>query len=155
MSLQHFVLGHYVGNAPCCSAPLLLLICLRTGCHMGGPVGLLARIVAVGRVPTAVEYRLFATAGAPLLLLCLRDGLKLFRLRLLLELLDGALGLLGEVGLHLLEHGVDVLFDLGELLLVAPLHLLQLQLEALDGGLGAPLGGQLAEYLLNPVPLKQ
>merc|ERR1711978_714132 len=42
---------------------------LRTGGHVGGPVGLLAGVVAVGGVPAAVEDGLLAAHGAPLLLL--------------------------------------------------------------------------------------
>merc|ERR1711884_234832 len=79
---------------------------LGAGGHVGGPVGLLAGVVAVGGVPAAVEDGLLGAHGAPLLLLRLSDRFLLLRLRLLLEAVQGALGVLLHAGLHVLQHHV-------------------------------------------------
>lgn len=55
---------------------------------MLGPVGLLAGVVAVAGVPTAVKNGLLLAVGTPLLLLGLVHRLLLFQLQLLLHLGD-------------------------------------------------------------------
>lgn len=58
---------------------------LCAGLHVLWPVGLLTGVIAVTRVPAAVEDGLFSAVGAPLFLFGLIHGLLLFRLHLLLH----------------------------------------------------------------------
>lgn len=71
---------------------------------MLGPVGLLAGVVAVAGVPTAVENGLLLAVGTPLLLLGLVHSLLLFQLQLLLHLGDEPVPLLLQALSHL-RHG--------------------------------------------------
>lgn len=56
---------------------------LCAGLHVLWPVGLLTGVIAVTRVPAAVEDGLFPAVGAPLFLFGLVHSLLLFRLHLL------------------------------------------------------------------------
>ena len=69
---------------------LCLLFCLGTRFHVLRPVLLLAGIVAVGRVPAAIELRLLGTVSTPLLLLCLLDRLQSLYFTLFPSLVDGS-----------------------------------------------------------------
>ena len=117
----------------------LFRVVLGTRGHVDWPVGLLTRIVTIGCVPTTVENCFFATVGAPLLLLRLGYCFLFVNLCLLPTVCNGSLLVLLHRGSHLHHDEVGIVLDLSHLLLVPPLHLLQLQLQALDGGLRASL----------------
>lgn len=68
---------------------------------MLGPVGLLAGVVTVAGVPTAVENGLLLTVGTPLLLFGLVHRLLLLQLQLLLHLSDEPVPLLLQALPHL------------------------------------------------------
>ena len=58
----------------------MYLVGVGAGLHVLAPVQLLARVVAVGRVPATVVDGLGAALGAPLFLLGLVDGAPLLGL---------------------------------------------------------------------------
>ena len=124
---------------------------LSTRAHVRRPVCLLARVVAVRGVPAAVEDRLLPAHGAPLLLLRVHDGTLLVDLGLLPGVHQAPLFLHLHGLAHLHQHQVGVVLHLRQLLLVTPLHLLQLHLQAFDCCFWAG-GADLPEHVLQAVP---
>ena len=54
----------------------MIALALAASGHVLGPVSLLTWVVAVARVPAAVEHGFFAAVGAPLLLFCLQNRVR-------------------------------------------------------------------------------
>lgn len=90
------------------------------------PVGLLAWVITVTSVPTAIENGFLLAAGTPLLLLGLIHCLLLLQLQLLLDLSNEAIPLLLQTLPHLSHGQLQVVFHFREFLLVQPLKLLNL-----------------------------
>jgi len=115
------------------------------------PVCLLARVVAVRSVPAAVEDRLLSARSTPLFLFGVHDGTLLVDLRLLPRVHQAPLLLHLHRLAHLHQHQVGVVLHLRQFLLMPPLHLLQLHLQALDCRFGAGVA-HLPEHVLQAVP---
>lgn len=123
---------------------------LRALIHVSGPVLLLARVITVRGVPTAVKEGLFAAVDAPLLLLGFLHRTDTLDVALLADLVDEPCLLQVHVLAHLAQYQVRVVLELGDFLLVAVLQLLDFQLEHLDLGLeGATVVGQVGQRVLD------
>lgn len=104
-SVSHLHMKHWVTvdpsthpNSPSCVRGIITW--LRARFHMLRPVSLLAGVVTVAGIPTAIKDGLFLAVGTPLLLLSLIHCLLLFQFQLLLHLSNQTISFLFQALAH-------------------------------------------------------